>query len=148
MTQPDTQPNTGPGIAGTRAAGTGDAGSTGSTGSAAAAERLAAFKRCQTAEEYFAVLEVPHDPRVVRVNRLHILRHFAEQLVALHLDRTAPQRPEEILGSYRAALIRSHEAFTTGTALDHRLFKVLRDRAPKSFVATAAIGVERPGGAR
>ncbi|MEV5409626.1 nitrogenase-stabilizing/protective protein NifW [Thermopolyspora sp. NPDC052614] len=112
------------------------------------AERLAAFKRCQTAEEYFAVLDVPYDPRVVRVNRLHILRHFAEQLVELHLERSEPQRPEEILDRYRAALARSHDAFVGATALDHRLFKVLKDRAPRAFVETGAIAVERPGGGR
>ena len=113
---------------------------------ATAADRLLAFERCQTAEEYFAVLDVPYDPRLVSVNRLHILRHFAGQLAELRLPPAAPAAsgsPDRLLGSYRDALIRSYQAFTTATALDHRLFKVLRDRAPRAFVPAAAIAIQR-----
>lgn len=111
------------------------------------ADRLAAFKRCQTAEEYFQVLDVPYDQKVINVNRLHILRHFAGQLMELHLRRDSPEEPERLLGGYRAALTRSYEAFSTGTALDHRVFKVLRDRAPAAFVPATAVTVpaEPPG---
>jgi nitrogenase-stabilizing/protective protein len=110
---------------------------------ATAADRLLAFNRCQTAEEYFAVLDVPYDPQVVSVNRLHILRHFAGQLAELRLQPAAAGSPDRVLGSYRDALIRSYQAFTTATALDHRLFKVLRDRAPRAFVPATAITVQR-----
>jgi len=103
---------------------------------------LAAFNRCQTAEEYFALLDVAYDPRVVSVNRLHILRHFAGQLAEIHRHRTEPESPGHALDTYRDALTRSYQAFTTATALDHRLFKVLRDRAPRAFVPTAAVAVQ------
>ncbi|SNQ50783.1 Nitrogenase-stabilizing/protective protein NifW [Frankia canadensis] len=115
------------------------------TGTAAA--RLAGFHRCSTAEEYFALLDVDFDPRVVAVNRLHILRVFSGELVKLH-DAGDGERtdPEELLRDYRAALVRSYEAFLTATALDHRVFKVLKDRAPESaFVPSSEITVRRPG---
>ncbi len=112
---------------------------------ATAADRLLAFQRCQTAEEYFAVLDVPYDPRVVSVNRLLILRYFAGQLAELRLPPAEPRSPDRVLGSYRDALIRSYQAFTTATALDHRLFKVLRDRAPHAFVPASAVTVQRTG---
>lgn len=108
----------------------------------AADDPLAAFNRCQTAEEYFALLDVAYDPRVVSVNRLHILRHFGGQLAELHRHRTAPESPGHALDTYRDALTRSYQAFSTATALDHRLFKVLRDRAPRAFVPTAAVAVQ------
>lgn len=108
-----------------------------------AAERLAAFERCRTAEEYFALLGVPYDPRVVDVNRLHILRHFAGELAGLRRHCTGEESPDQMLDAYRDALTRSYRTFTTSTALDHRLFKVLRDRAPRAFVPAAAVEVRR-----
>ncbi len=90
---------------------------------------------CHTAEEFFALLDVPYDPRVLNVNRLHILRHFAGQLDDL-AARGAQSR-----AACHAALVRSYQAFSTGSALDHRLFKVLRDHAPTAFVPTAEVRV-------
>ncbi|MBX6388940.1 MAG: nitrogenase-stabilizing/protective protein NifW [Frankia sp.] len=104
---------------------------------------LRQFQRCSTAEEYFSLLDVPYDPRVVNVHRLHILRYFAQQLEELHARCQATDSPEHVLGSYRDALIRSYQAFTTGTALDHRLFKVLRDHAPRAFVPTTDITIQK-----
>jgi nitrogenase-stabilizing/protective protein len=101
------------------------------------------FKRCRTAEEYFELLDVSYDPRVLAVSRLHILRHFAEQVRDLHLHRDATEGVGRVLDSYRDALVRSYQAFTTETALDHRLFKVLQDHAPRDFVPLAAVAVER-----
>lgn len=91
---------------------------------------LAGFRRCGSAEEYFDFFQLDYDPRVVNVYRLHILRHFADQLERMHRDRTVPESPERILAGYRDALAASYQAFRTGTALDHRLFRVLREHAP------------------
>lgn len=102
---------------------------------------LARFRSCETAEEYFDFFGIPYDPKVVNVCRLHILKHFAGQVKQLHQQRAAPEPENEILAAYREALIRSYEAFATGTALDHRLFKVLQDHAPTAFVPTAQITV-------
>ncbi|SBW24764.1 MULTISPECIES: nitrogenase-stabilizing/protective protein NifW [Protofrankia] len=102
-------------------------------------ERLAQFRRCGTAEDYFQALDVPFDPRVVAVNRLHILRHFSPAVARIDAENSSP---EDRLAAYRAALVASYEAFTTATALDHRLFKVLADRAPQAFVAVDTVTVE------
>lgn len=108
-----------------------------------AADRLIEFARCQSAEEYFALLEVAYDPRVVSVNRLHILRHFAE-IARTRLRHTAPETLNDVLGIYRDALLASYQAFTTSTALDHRLFKVLRHCSQQAFVPVVSVTV-RPG---
>jgi nitrogenase-stabilizing/protective protein len=101
-----------------------------------ATERLDAFRRAATAEEYFAALGVTYDPRVLAVNRLHILRHFgaqAERIDQQHAggaDAGRGAAAETVLAAYRRALQSSYQAFTSAGALDHRLFKVLRDHAP------------------
>lgn len=94
---------------------------------------LAGLRDCVTAEDYFAFLAVPYDQRVLDINRLHILRHFSAQVAA-----GLPPRRQ----AYRDALLRSYQAFVTGTAMDHRLFKVLRDRAPQAFVPAADVTVQ------
>ncbi|WP_018637082.1 nitrogenase-stabilizing/protective protein NifW [Parafrankia elaeagni] len=113
------------------------------------ASQLAEFRRCSTAEQYFELLDVDYDPRVVAVNRLHILRYFADEIATLHGDAAGSPEPEELLRDYRAALIRAYDAFTTATALDHRLFKVLKDRAPEptAFVPMSAITIEHSAAA-
>ncbi len=104
---------------------------------------LAELRRCGTAEEFFACLDVAYDPYVLNVNRLHILRYFAGQLPGLwSLDGSDTQAVRE---AYRQALRRSYEAFVTGTATDHRLFKVLRDHAPTVFIPIGQVTVH-PGG--
>lgn len=115
----------------------------GSSTPPATPDPLVTFRRCQSAEDYFTFLDVPYDPRVLNVYRLHILRHFAGQLQELDARRDARTSPAHALTTYREALLRSYQAFTTGTAMDHRLFKVLQDHAPTAFVPTAEITVER-----
>ncbi len=100
-----------------------------------ATEQLDAFRRAGTAEEYFAALGVAYNPRVLAVSRLHILRHFGAQAAAIDREHaggasTGCATDQTVLDAYRRALQRSYDAFTSAGALDHRLFKVLRDHAP------------------
>jgi nitrogenase-stabilizing/protective protein len=100
---------------------------------------------CRNAEDYFAALDVPFEPQVLRVNRLHVLRMFGPALQAYlagPLD-DEPQAAERL----RMALAAAHDTFTSSTALDHRLFKVLQDRAPRGFVSLGSVTVE-PGPGR
>jgi nitrogenase-stabilizing/protective protein len=95
---------------------------------------------CRNAEDYFAALDVPFDPQVLRVNRLHILRMFGPALQAYLAGPMddEPQAAERL----RSALATAHDTFTSSTALDHRLFKVLQDRAPRGFVSLGSVTVE------
>jgi nitrogenase-stabilizing/protective protein len=99
---------------------------------------------CRDAEDYFAVLDVPFDPQVLRVNRLHVLRLFGpalQEYLAAPADAEG-QAAGEAAGRLRAALAAAHEAFTQSTALDHRLFKVLQDHTPRGFVPLDGVTVE------
>jgi nitrogenase-stabilizing/protective protein len=101
-----------------------------------ATERLDAVRRAGTAEEYFAALGVAYEPRVLAVSRLHILRHFGAQAAQIDQEQAGGAgvgcgpADETVLAAYRRALQSSYDAFTSAGALDHRLFKVLRDHAP------------------
>jgi nitrogenase-stabilizing/protective protein len=95
---------------------------------------------CRDAEDYFAALDLPFDPQVLRVNRLHILRMFGPALQA-YLTGPVDDEPRAA-ERLRSALAAAHDTFTSSTALDHRLFKVLRDRAPRGFVPLDGVTVE------
>lgn len=85
------------------------------------------ISRLSTTEEFFDFLGLPYDPAVVAVNRLHILKRFAQYLEAEGVDLAAI--PWE---RGRDALLRAYRDFVTGGPLDYRLFKVLKDRAPRA----------------
>lgn len=107
------------------------------------------FLRLRTAEEYLEFFGIPYDPAVVNVNRLHILKRFSGYMA--EVDASLAGRaadPQERLERYREALLRAYRDFLAGTALDYRLFKVLRERAPGAFVPVSEIAAApgRPRG--
>jgi nitrogenase-stabilizing/protective protein len=98
--------------------------------------RLAAFDSASTAEEYFDVLEIPVDAAVVNVNRLHILKMFSADVERIRADADAEPDAATLLVEYRQSLEQAYRTFTESGALDHRLFKVLRDHAPDADLPT------------
>lgn len=98
---------------------------------------LAEFNQLVDAEEYFAFFQLPYDPAVVSVNRLHILRVFSNRLKELEptLDGASEQ---EKLGQYRTALQKAYEVFLSSTAQDQKLFKVFNDK-PKNVVLLSEV---------
>ncbi len=91
---------------------------------------LAEFERLVDAEQYFDFFNLPYDPKVVNVNRLHILQKFAQSMQKINAAST----PEaERLAAYRTALQESYTAFLDSTAQEHKLFKVFQ-RKPQNVV--------------
>ncbi len=107
-----------------------------------ATEQLAEFRRAICAEDYFRALDVPYEPQIVAVNRLHILRLLSTRIAELEpSDQDAT--PEVLVAAYRQGLVEAYEAFVGAGALDHRLFKVLQDHAPTVVVPLGAITIRR-----
>lgn len=84
------------------------------------------LKSLSSAEDFFQALDVPYDPQVLRVARLHILKRMGEIVAALSDD--APDA--EARHACREALAAAYEEFTQKAPIETRLFKVLRDRDP------------------
>jgi len=88
------------------------------------------------AEEIFEALEVPYDPAVLRVYRLHVMRRFglcAEQLLA-----ERPRASErERRAALRALLRESHEVFRRSTPREERVFRVHGGERPVRLGAPA-----------
>lgn len=88
---------------------------------------LTEFNKLTDAEDYFAFLELPYDPKVVSVNRLHILRKFSQ--LKAEIDQQTDD-PQERLSRYRSALETAYQVFLTSTSYEQKLFKVFQDQTP------------------
>jgi nitrogenase-stabilizing/protective protein len=93
---------------------------------------------CRDAEDWFRELDVAYDPRVLDVGRLHVMKLFGRELAQLDASPG--------LAGYRAALERAYRTLLAGGPLQHRVFKVLQDRAPGQFVPLSEVRVDDSGG--
>ncbi|MBS1141317.1 nitrogenase-stabilizing/protective protein NifW [Ferribacterium limneticum] len=91
-----------------------------------------------SAEDFLDYFEVPYDPAVVHVNRLHILQRFHD-----YLAKQAPNLPPEEgqqRGIYRLWLERAYQDFVTSNSLTEKVFAVFQtvskpDGGMSSFVS-------------
>jgi nitrogenase-stabilizing/protective protein len=91
-----------------------------------------------SAEDFLEYFEVPFDPAVVQVNRLHILQRFHD-----YLAKQAPNLPPDEAQQraiYRLWLERAYRDFVTSDALTEKVFAVFQhvakpDGGMSSFVS-------------
>ncbi len=82
------------------------------------------LKRASAAEEFFSLLEVAYDEKVMNVARLHILRMMAQYLVRENFEGLSD---EAVAQRCKAVLERAYADFVSSSPLDHRVFKVLKE---------------------
>ena len=88
---------------------------------------LARLKGLSAAEEFFAVLGVSYDPKVLNVSRLHIMKRVGQYLA----EEDFSGLPDQVIAArVRAMLERAYEDFAASPPLVHRVFKVLKDHDP------------------
>ncbi|AUS99002.1 nitrogenase stabilizing/protective protein [Nostoc sp. CENA543] len=89
------------------------------------------FKKLTDAEEYFKFFELEYDPKLVNVNRLHILKKFS-QLIS-EIDSNSELTNEEKLNQYSLALQQAYQTFLESSPQEQKLFKVFKDK-PKNVI--------------
>ncbi|MER8855138.1 nitrogenase stabilizing/protective protein NifW [Mesorhizobium australicum] len=93
---------------------------------------LARLKRLSAAEEFFSVLGVSYDPKVLNVSRLHIMKRVGQYLA----EEDFSGLPDQVIAArVRATLERAYEDFAISSPLTHRVFKVLEDHDPNKAAA-------------
>jgi nitrogenase-stabilizing/protective protein len=104
--------------------------------------------KLSSAEEFFSLLEVPYEPSIVQVARLHILRRMGQYLKGSEIEGVFEGLPDaEIRALCREHLDRAYQDFVESSPIKERLFKVHKDAvetkaAPaKPFVPLAALSV-------
>ncbi|MEN9215490.1 MAG: nitrogenase-stabilizing/protective protein NifW [Gloeomargarita sp. DG02_4_bins_56] len=104
---------------------------------------LAEFNQLTDAEGYFEFLEVPYDPKVVNVNRLHILRKFSQMKAAIDSETDDPQVRLE---RYRSALATAYQVFLNSTSYEQKLFKVFQTPPPAVVLLSDITAEEEKAG--
>jgi nitrogenase-stabilizing/protective protein len=87
---------------------------------------LEKLNKASSAEDFFALLGVAYDPKVVNVARLHILKRMAQYLADENFEGL---RDAEVAARCKSVLERAYDDFVTSSPLDQRVFKVLKDAA-------------------
>ncbi len=99
-------------------------------GSAGVLDQL---NRASSAEDFFALLGVTYDAKIVNVARLHILRRMAQYLASEDFTGVSDTVVAE---RCKAVLERAYGDFVVSTPIDQRVFKVHKDAvaaaAPKT----------------
>jgi nitrogenase-stabilizing/protective protein len=85
-----------------------------------------ALSKLSSAEEFFNYLDVAYDPRVLNINRLHILKRFNQYLARYHFNG---QIEAEIRAEYQALLKGAYLDFVKSDAVTEKVFKVFQDAA-------------------
>jgi nitrogenase-stabilizing/protective protein len=96
---------------------------------------LGQLSAASAAEDFFTLLGVPYDAKIVNVARRHTLRRMRQYIARENFDGV----PESVIAALcKAILERAYEDFVTSSPLDHRVFKVLKDAVapakPANFV--------------
>lgn len=93
------------------------------------------LNRASSAEEFFALLGVAYEPKIVNVARLHILKRMGQYLASEELDGLGDT---VVAARCKAVLERAYEDFVRSSPLDQRVFKVLKEAVappkPANFV--------------
>ncbi len=98
---------------------------------------LTQFNQLKDAEDYFQFFGLTYDPKVVNINRLHILRKFSQLVQDVDKSQSEAQK----LDAYRQALQTAYDLFLTSSSVEQKLFKVFQDQ-PKNVVKLSDIVVE------
>ena len=103
------------------------------------------LKKIVDTEDYFRFFGVEFNPKVVSVNRLHILRKFGEFREAIEREWPGDASPEAKKEAYARALERAYDTFLTRTAQEEALFKVFRQNSSGVNVEFHPEGLEKKG---
>lgn len=89
------------------------------------------LNKASAAEDFFALLGVTYDSKIVDVARLHILRRMGQYLAS---EDFAGMPDAVVSERCKSVLERAYSDFVVSTPIDQRVFKVLKDAVarPKS----------------
>ncbi|MCC8955575.1 nitrogenase stabilizing/protective protein NifW [Bradyrhizobium sp. Pear77] len=101
-----------------------------------AASILDRLSKASSAEEFFSLLGVKYDPRIVDVARLHILKRMGQYFAN---EQFAGVAEPDIRARCKAMLEQAYADFVASSPIEQRVFKVLKDAVtdrgkPAAFV--------------
>jgi len=86
------------------------------------------LEELSSAEDFLGYFDVPYDPAVVQVNRLHILQRFHDYLAQV----TMPEEEAAKRALYSQWLSQAYQDFVTSDAQTEKVFKVFKMNEPST----------------
>ena len=97
------------------------------------------MEELQSAEDFLEYFSIPYDPKVVHVNRLHILQRFHNYITKAGV---LPKDEAVLRTAYRDLLLGAYEDFVKSDALTEKVFKVFHMHKPQqTFVPLADLKI-------
>jgi len=87
------------------------------------------FDDLSSAEDFLDYFEIPFDPAVVQVNRLHIMQRYHDYLA----NTEQPEDPEAQRQQHRTLLEKAYGDFVDSDALSEKVFKVFHMNKPREI---------------
>lgn len=81
------------------------------------------LKELDTAEDFLDFFNIPFNPEVVQINRLHILQRFHNYIDQIDIE---PINQTELVKIYKTLLLRAYTDFQNSNALNEKVFKVFQ----------------------
>ena len=98
---------------------------------------LQRMKALSSAEEFLEFFGVGFDPKIVHVNRLHILKRFYQYLH--REDGLSGLDDVAMFRRYRELLAQAYQDFVSSTAAKEKVFKVFQDADGQQHVAVSSL---------
>lgn len=93
------------------------------------------LEELSSAEDFLEFFELEYDPKVVHVNRLHILQRYHDYLAEAEHSDAMPQDDEPRRAIYANLLKRAYEDFVNSDAKTEKVLQVYKMQGPQeSFV--------------
>ncbi|MBS4017663.1 nitrogenase-stabilizing/protective protein NifW [Azonexus hydrophilus] len=100
-----------------------------------------AMEELVSAEDFLEYFEIPFEPSVVHVNRLHILQRFHD-----YLTRQTPNLPpeeEQQRAIYRLWLERAYQDFVESDSLTEKVFAVFQNQAKPDGGYSSFVSIDK-----
>ncbi len=86
------------------------------------------LEELSSAEDFLEYFSIEFDPKVVHVNRLHIMQRFHDYL---HKVSELPKQGQALSGLYKTLLTQAYEDFVASDAQTEKVFKVFHADEPQ-----------------
>lgn len=90
------------------------------------------LEELSAAEEFLEYFGIDYEPKVVMVNRLHIMQRYHDYLHKAETAGTLPQQEEALKDAYRQLLEQAYQDFVESDALTEKVFKVFHMHEPQT----------------
>lgn len=95
------------------------------------------MEELSSAEDFLEFFDVEFEPKVVFVNRLHIMQRFHDYLEKAKETIASEENKQALTAIYKKLLERSYQDFVESDAITEKVFKVFHMHEPQTTFVSA-----------